>query len=161
MINLCQRDETAPPEVVIDEYVPVTVTWPEAHRLLDPPRYRTYSGAGRLLELKFHPHRHQLLEVVLVSAAGIQRGEGSLEPSSEGGVVTACLSEDGPETEDGELSRLIAYDDCLVIGLAPKVPSSWVGTEPVLLGIDEASDVVALGVMWGPPERELCLSGIV
>lgn len=159
MIELCQRDEIVAPDVVVDEYGPVTVTWPEAQRLLDPPRYVRFAGAGRLLELKFHPQTRQLIEAVLVSAAGAERGEGSLSPGSTDRAAGACLAE-GIETanEEHELSRLVGYDDCLVIGLAPPMPTAWTGTRPVLFGLDDSSDVVALCVVWEAGEREIYLS---
>lgn len=144
---------------MLDEYVPITITWPEARRLLDAPRYLSFGGSGRLLELKFHPQTRLLVEAVLVSAAGVQQGGGSLSPESADGAVSGCLAQDDASVaERNDLSRLVVYDDCLLIGFGRPVPARWVGSRPVLLGVDDLSMVIALCVMWEPRERETFLS---
>lgn len=159
MIHLCHLDEPLPADVEFDEYVPVTLTWPEAGRLLDAPLYMRYGGSGRLLEMKFHPHSRRLVEAVLVSASRVQRDRSPLDPVSADDAATACWSERaGTGSGAHEMFALIAHDDCLVIDLANSPSTSWVGLRPVLFGLNGASEVVAISVMWDDGEREAFLA---
>src|SRR6202007_869866 len=67
-----------------DAYVPPTATWSNAGGLLDPPRYAALRDENGYLELKFHPETGILTEVVLAAAPGIQVGQGTLDPRSQG-----------------------------------------------------------------------------
>lgn len=159
MIHLCHLDEPLPADVEFDEYVPVTLTWPEAGRLLDAPLYMRFEGSGRLLELKFHPQSRHLVEAVLVNVSGVQRDCSPLDPVSVDAAATACWSERaGTGTGAQDLFAVIAHDDCLVINLANGPSTSWVGSRPVLFGLKGASEVVAISVLWDVGTREAFLS---
>ncbi|TDD17599.1 hypothetical protein E1218_27535 [Kribbella turkmenica] len=157
-MELCQLDHPPLIETVFDEYVPVTITWPDYHKLLDIPLYVRYEGAGGLLEMKFHPDSSRLIEVVLVNAPGVRREHRCLYPAATHVAVTACLSarSGGLPGLFGKL-EVTAFDDYMVLAVESAPPLSWVGTAPVLFGLGESRQVVALCVQWEPSARDLVL----
>jgi hypothetical protein len=159
VIELCQLDHPALAETVFDEYVPVTMTWPDYHKLLDAPLYVRYAGSGSLLELKFHPDSCRLVEAVLVAAPGLRREHGSLHPSATEAAVAACLSVQADRPSDSPVVlEVTAFDDCMLIAVEPTPPLSWAGSGPVLFGLDASRQVVALCVQWDSGQRGLVLT---
>ncbi|MGH4001775.1 MAG: hypothetical protein ACRDTJ_30425 [Pseudonocardiaceae bacterium] len=157
MLELCASDVADPADVEFDEYVPVTVTWPAAHRLLDQPGYVTCQGRVGLLELKFHPSSGHLVEAVLVSARGIEVAEGALVPTSDDEFRTVCWSKENQQVDVVRRVDAVAYDDCLVVALAPDPVERWVGSMPVLFGQGASGEFVAMCVQWDSRERRLVL----
>lgn len=156
MIEVCYLADAVAADVEFDEYVPVTITWPGAYRLLDPPLYVRYSGLGRLLQLKFHPESRRLIELVLVSASGLRRVHESLNLPAVGATAMARWSDSAGEVAgEGGPPALTAFDDCLVLGISAVPPERWVGTEPVVFGLDRADQVTAISVGWGASGRDL------
>lgn len=158
MIETCWSEHAAEVKVEFDEYVPVTVTWPESGRLLDQPVYWRCASGQAVLELKFHPSSRRIVEAVLVNAPNIRLVAEALAPRSNDERATVCFP-DRVGSEGSGCAELIvtAFEDCLLISLSNGLIVQWVGGAPVYFGQDSAGDVVALCVLWSPRDRALVM----
>lgn len=142
-----------------DAYVPVTITWPEALDLLEPPTYLAFSSGESLLELKFHPSSYRIVEVALVNAPSIIRGDRSLRPVTEDKAAVACWRNEGADGLSETALDVTAFDDCLVVSWSTVVVAHWVGCAPVYFGQGDQGNVVALCVNWSASDRDHVLGG--
>lgn len=138
-----------PVEVIVefDEYLPVTITWPDALSL-DPPTYRRYASGGSVLELKFNPLSRRIVEAVLVTASDVRQVAASLAPVSSDKLATVGWAERQTSERSKDTLLLAAYQDFLLISLSVEPVAEWIGALPVYFGISQASCAVALCVQW-------------
>lgn len=143
-------------DVEFDEYVPVTVTWPEASNFLASPVYVRCVQEHRLLELKFSPSTSNLVELVLVNSPGLQRQEGTLLSNVRDAPVNARWT--GKETGDQfDHLDVLAYKDRLVMIFTTEPIDAWTGRGPVGFGTVASGALGALSVRWSPAEQEVVL----
>lgn len=154
MLELCFVDGTEQTEIEFDDYVPATITWAGAHRLLDEPAYVTYRGEAALLELKFHPRSGHLLELVLVRVQVSEVIAGRLEPISVDELLAPCWSPAGSSVDVNAAMSVVAYDDFLLIQLAAEAPSMWVRSGQAIFGKGASDAVVAFCIPWDSDSRE-------
>lgn len=145
------------PEVEFDEYIPVTVVWPLAQRILDRPVYARFRSRSDLLELKFDRESGRIIEAVLVNAPEMRVVDAALGAVPAASLTTAYWvgETEGEDVVDG--LDVVAYDDCLLAKLEPRAVISWHGTAPLLFGADESGRLVALAISWSDSERRLVL----
>lgn len=140
-------------DVEFDEYVPVTVTWPESLQLMEPPLYVRCVEDHRLLELKFSPLTKNLVELVLVNSPRLQRTSAALAPAvSDINVNARWVGDD----KGGSFDRLevTAFEDCLMMNFSGEPINAWTGSGRVLFGTVESGSVGAMGVLWTPSDQE-------
>jgi hypothetical protein len=145
--------------VDFDEYVPLTITWSSARRVLEPPRYTEMHDQNGYLEFKFHPSTGMLIEVVLAAAGGIRVEQEDLSPHNSEGIDLMPFINSGdalPETEGPLVIK--AYLDYLYISFGPD-PDQWVGSGPVLFGLATEQSLAAICARWTGAERESVLAG--
>lgn len=146
-------------DVEFDEYVPVTVTWPESSQFLAGPVYVRCVEDHRLLELKFSPSTMNLVELVLVNAPGLQRQGVTLSRDVRDSTTNAHWTgnEKGGELEHLEVR---AYEDCLMMAFSAEPIDAWTGRGPVLFGTIASGLVGAIGVRWTPANQDVVLGPV-
>lgn len=154
MIELASFAGTGDVDVEFDEYVPVTVTWPESLQLMEPPLYIRCVEDHRLLELKFSPLTKNLVELVLVNSPGLQRTGAALAPEvSDINVHARWVGDD----KGGSFDRLevTAFEDFLVMNFSGEPINAWAGAEPVFFGTVASGSVGAICMRWTPSDQEV------
>jgi len=159
MISMRQVKTLGSVNVDFNEYVPLTITWSSASGLLETPRYVELRNQNGYMEFKFHPYTGILVEVVLAAAPGIQVEQGSLSPrNSEEVNLMPFLDSEDTLRETGRPLIIRAYSDCLYVSFGHD-PDQWVGSGPVLFGVTERHNLVAICARWTGSEREAVLTG--
>jgi hypothetical protein len=116
-------------------------------------------GRNGYLEFKFHPYTGMLIEVVLAAASGIRVEQVSFSPHNSEGINLMPFLDSGdalPETESPLVIK--AYLDYLYISFGPD-PDQWVGSGPVLFGLETEQSLAAICARWTGAERECVLAG--
>jgi hypothetical protein len=145
--------------VDFNEYVPLTITWGNASRVLESPSYTELQDESGYLEFKFHPSTGILIEVVLAAASRIQVEQVNLNPSilEDANLMPFLDSVNGmPEIVVPLVIK--AYSDYLYVSFGPE-PDQWVDSGPVLFGLVGEQSLTAICARWTGPERESVLSG--
>lgn len=154
MIRAIPSADAAPADVELDEYVPFTITWPEAGRLLDRPIYGwVRDGVDGLFELKFSPSTYHLVEAVLVNAPHVSFTDQARLPAGYPRTqVTVVL--DGSSFDSGSDLEVTAYSDVLLASWsrAPVVDFSAYGD--IAVGLSASNEVSTLGFAWLPGQRD-------
>jgi hypothetical protein len=158
MIAMRQIESLGSVSVDFDEYVPLTITWSSASRILEQPIYVELQDINGYLEFKFDPSSGVLIELVLASAPGIKVEQASLSPrdSEEISAMPFIVSE-APIREIGGPLGIRAYSDYLYLSFGPD-PDRWVGSGPVLFGVAGERDLTAICAKWSGSERESVLA---
>jgi hypothetical protein len=154
MIELASFAGPGDADVEFDEYVPVTVTWPESLQLLETPLYVRCVEDHRLLELKFSPLTKNLVELVLVNSPGLRRTDAALAAEISDINVNARWAGDD---KGGSFDRLevTAFEDCLMMNFSGEPIDAWTGTGPVFFGTVTSGSVGAICVRWTPSDQEV------
>jgi hypothetical protein len=160
VISLRQVEAPESVNVEFNEYVPLTITWSSASEVLEPPRYVELQGERGYLELKFHPSSGILIEVVLAAASEIQVEQTHLSPgNSEDDANLMPFLDSGDTVREAEGSPVVkAYSDYLCVCFGPD-PDHWVGSDPVLFGLEGEQSLAAICARWTSSERESVLTG--
>jgi hypothetical protein len=142
-----------PPEVELDPYTPVTVTWARYGQTLDPPQYARCRQGRNYLELKFHPEAGDLLEAVLVSAADAIVAAGPLgQPADTPGCVVPLI-EKGHRGAETPYLRVIVHDDALDLQIDDAAVERWVGSPRISFGLAGNEALCRIVISWSSEER--------
>lgn len=159
---LCYRlkDEGGDPLVEFDDYVPVTITWPDYFRIEEAPDTRMCVSAGCIVEVKTRKGSVDVVELVVVTAR---------PPALQ--VVDSVLAPDGATQEDEGPSLTLPSDDDLpaprpwifhdyfVLAWSELVGVRWRRAGGLQFGLDSSCSLLALAVPWSRVEnRAMVLS---
>ncbi|MFC8764747.1 hypothetical protein ACFUAG_29075 [Streptomyces sp. NPDC057193] len=144
------------PVVEVDEYVPVTITWPGYRALTDSPSGVMLETGGCLLEVKVDRASGELVELVVVDARRrdlVQESAILRLPAFEPGVP--CL--DIGHADAGKASRSVArlHRDGLDVSLAEEEVVRWVGEQHCVMGFSASGGLTRLLIHLEPDEVEL------
>jgi hypothetical protein len=159
MIIMRQVEIAEPVSIEYNEYVPLTITWPNASEVLEPPVYVVRQDENGYLEFKFHPSTGILIEIVLTAAPGLTVEQTSLAPlSPEDASLMPFLDSTDSAPETGSPLVIKAYPDYLYVSFGPDA-DLWTGSGPVLFGLAGEQSLTAICARWTGSERESVLAG--
>lgn len=157
ILELVEIDESLGNLREFDCNVPVTVTWflPEPIYPLD---YALVVHEQGCLEFKFQRETHLLHELVLITYPSVEIHWDPLEPTfSEkllAPVRSCCLNQRLDENDRVKQPFFVhAYPDYLVIILDDKQINSWVGSDPILFGLNHDGTPEAIAIQWSPQDQ--------
>ena len=148
------------PDIAVDPYVPVTVTFPGYHRP-EPLRSVVLRGTGGsgIVELKVHTANGELVEVVV--PAGVPTGAagsfGSVALDHQDAVPVLAFPDDSA-TYGAEVT-LSVLDDAVVIRIAGEAPATFGGTPEVRFGLAADGGLVEIAVRISADQAAELLEG--
>jgi hypothetical protein len=143
------------PAIDYDQFVPVTITWPRYHRLLEPLRIVDIQGSNGYIEFKADTITGELVEVVVPSAVAIVMSRQFGAAYSQGSFCVPVIEQTmSPEDSAENVPRFEIYDDLLRIVLSGKPERHVKGAGSVAFGIGDANIFASLYLHWTATERE-------
>lgn len=135
------------PDIEVDPYVPVTVTFP-GYRHPEAPRSVVLHrpGGGGIVELKVRAATGELVEVVVPSGvpAEVAGSFGGVPLEEQDAVPVLAFPDDSP-TYDAEVA-LSVREDAVEIRLSEAAPATFGGTRDVRFGCGENGELVLIVV---------------
>lgn len=135
------------PDIEVDPYVPVTVTFP-GYRHPEPPRSVVLrgTGGGGIVELKVRAATGELVEVVVPSGVPAEAAGafGAVPLEHEDAVPVLAFPDDSP-TYDAEVA-LAVREDAVEIRLSDTAPAVFGGTQDVRFGCGEDGELALIVV---------------
>jgi hypothetical protein len=150
------------PDIAVDPYVPVTVTFPGYHKP-EPLRSVVLRGAGGsgIVEIKVHAATGELVEVVVpagaLNEATGSSGSVSVSPEHQDAVPVLAFPDDSA-TYDADV-MLSVHDDAVEIRIAAGVPATFGGTPEVCFGSGDAGELVTIAVQVSADQAAELLEG--
>ncbi|MYT22898.1 hypothetical protein GTW69_21870 [Streptomyces sp. SID7760] len=148
------------PTVEVDEYVPVTLTWPGYFRMSDSPKSLMLDVGGCFVEIKVDRSSGELLEVIVVDAprSGLLRSSDPLViPGFEPGIPCLDVSEEEDWAADAALDRIAPrlHSDGLDLTLRSQEAVRWIGGPRCRMGFSPEDELVRLSISLEPPDTEV------
>lgn len=153
LANVNQRER---PTVEVDEYVPVTLTWPGYLRLSDSPNSVMLDAGSCLLEMKVDRYSRELVELVIVDVrrTDLIRESVPLEsPIFESGIP--CLEFRDTEGRSTSLLKSRLYFDGLDVLLAAEEVVRWVGDPCCVMGFSASDRLARVLIRLDPVDASL------
>lgn len=149
---LARVDRPENPELEVDDYVPVTCTWPGYLRLSDKPSVAMLDSGGCLLELKVNRTSGQVVELVVVDVRqkGLIRESTAIDyPAFEHGTPCFEFQDSG---DDFGLVAPRLHSDGLDIALASEEAVRWIGSPHCVMGFSSRGRLARLMIRLDPED---------
>lgn len=148
----------AAPDVEIDPYVPVTVTFPAYHEP-EPLRSTVLHGPGGVVELKVRAATGEVVEVVVPTGTPIA-APGPLAPPAldHSGSVPTLEFPDAPARHEAPVT-LTVHQDAVVLTLGSEPPITFGGTARTQFGVDSSGHLAVIAVAVSAEQAAELLEG--
>ncbi|MCX5300298.1 hypothetical protein OG898_28080 [Streptomyces sp. NBC_00193] len=158
-VYLARVNKSPSPQVEVDEYVPVTLTWPRYHTVSEPPASMMLELEGCLFEVKTDRSNGELIELILVDVQrkNLVRVPAPLEWQDFTPGVPCLNSEEEPEESANSMQARL-HPNGFHMTLRSEKVTQWIGDQNCIFGFSSSDRLANILIRLSPEDVGLAFS---